>query len=145
MRSTTPPLNDSAILNTLDDSLVEDLQQFLGEARPLSQAKLLYRGSQDGFMPADWRRLCEGQSNLLTIIRVKGNGYVFGAFTPFQWRGPGQSWIADLGNATFLFSLVNAHNRAVKLTLQESKNGSTGMSSLNSGPGLSTAELALQL
>ena len=135
------PLFDSAILHTLDESRVAALQSFLGAARP---PKLIYRGSRDGFKASDWFRLCGGKSNLLTIIRAKGNGFVFGAFTPFQWplepvKVEGEC-IADPSGATFLFSLVNAHKRAVKLRLKKCENYRAGMLWKGYGPSQPTFE-----
>ena len=134
------PHIDSAILNALRGERVADLQTFLGDARPLSNAKLIYRGSRDGFKADDWWRLCGGRPNLLTIIKVKRNGFVYGAFTPFRWpRGPGErddAKIADPSGTTFLFSLVNDHNRAVKLSLKEDRKERAGLSCHSFGPSL---------
>ena len=123
------PVIDSKVLNTLPDDRILALQSFLGADR-LSKAKLIYRASRDGFAPKDWWRLCGGKSNLLTLIRVKRNGFVFGAWTPFQWPVSEPKnhsvKIADPMGTTFLFSLVNAHNRAIKLRLKESHKAHAG-------------------
>ena len=134
------PIIDSTILNPLEESRVAALQSFLGDQRPLSSAKLIYRGSRDGFKAEDWWRRCGGISNLLTIVKVRGNGFVFGAFTPFQWPIALESSkpdIADPSSTTFLFSLVNDHGRAMKLRLIKKKKDRAGMFFPNAGPGLS--------
>jgi hypothetical protein len=56
-------------------------------------------------------------------VQVAGNGFVFGAFTPLSWPADNSlcSHVADPSGRTFLFSLVNAHGRAVKLRLKEAQ------------------------
>lgn len=123
------PAMDSTVLNAINASRVAELQTFLGADRLLSKATLIYRATRDGFAAHDWFRQCGGKSRLLTIVRVKGNGFVFGAFTPFEWLAcepRSLELIADLTCATFLFSLVNAHKRAVKLRLKEREGWTAG-------------------
>jgi hypothetical protein len=54
---------------------------------------------------------------------------VFDAFTPVPWPSPvgrprtAPSAVADPSGRTFLFSLTNAHGRAVKLRLKNSERG----------------------
>jgi hypothetical protein len=53
---------------------------------------------------------------------VARNGFVCGAFTPVSWPADAAdkpSCVADPSGRTFLFSLVNAHGRAVKLRLRD--------------------------
>jgi len=57
---------------------------------------------------------------LFLCVQVAGNGFVFGVFTPVSWPATAhreESWVADPSGCTFLFSLVNAHGRSVKLRL----------------------------
>jgi hypothetical protein len=54
-------------------------------------------------------------------VQVADNGFVFGVFTPLSWPDNAVSrnaHMADPSGRTFLFSLVNAHGRAVKLRLK---------------------------
>ena len=50
--------------------------------------------------------------------QVAGTGNVMGGFIAPPWKQP-ESWIADLTGRSFTFSLVNSHNRAVKLKLTD--------------------------
>lgn len=140
------PTIDSAVLSALPDDRVADLQTFLGEDRLLSNAKLIYCASRDGFAAKRWWRHCGGKSNLLTVVKVKGNGFVFGAFTRFQWPAePTETnFIEDPTGCTCLFSLVNAHGRAVKLRLKEDAKAKAGVVNRGCGPSqsLSTEQRA---
>jgi hypothetical protein len=42
---------------------------------------LIYRATQDGFTTLDFHRKCDGISNTLVIIKVKGNENIFGGYT----------------------------------------------------------------
>jgi hypothetical protein len=48
-------------------------------------AKLLWRGSRDGFSAAEFHRRCDGHSNTLTL-NLGTDGNVFGGFTPVEWE-----------------------------------------------------------
>jgi len=53
-------------------------------------------------------------------VQVERSGFVLGAFTPPRWPADPsvKGHVADPSGRTFLFSLVNAHGRAVKLRLK---------------------------
>ena len=49
---------------------------------------------------------------------MKGNGFVFGAYTHCQWPAA-DSTVADLSGKSFLFSLVNETGKAVRFSLRD--------------------------
>ena len=49
---------------------------------------------------------------------MKGNGYVFGAYTHCSWPAA-EGVVADPTGKSFLFSLVNAANKAVRFSLKD--------------------------
>jgi hypothetical protein len=84
--------------------------------------------------------------------QVAGNGFVFGAFTPLSWPSIASFASAsgyDQSGRTFLFSLANAHGRAVKLRLKNREAPAQGYHSALSfysagnGPGFGNGELSL--
>jgi len=80
--------------------------------------KLLYRGTQHGFGANDFHSKCDGHANTLTIIKVKGNGFIFGAFTTATWDS--SSKYKSDPNA-FLFSLTNKDNKSCKIKIDTKK------------------------
>jgi hypothetical protein len=68
--------------------------------------KLLYRGSRDGFRSSDFHRLCNGQTNTVTVI-LTTNGNIFGGFTPVAWDSSG-GYRQDSSQKSFLFTVKDA-------------------------------------
>lgn len=53
---------------------------------------------------------------------MAGNGFICGTYTPVSWPADAAArngHLSDPSSRTFLFSLVNAHGRAVKLRLKD--------------------------
>ena len=77
----------------------------------------------------------------MLCLQVAGNKFIFGAFTPLSWPADAASkgdWLACLCGHTFLFSLVNAHGRPVKLRLKAGERGKAlSMKGSGYGPGFS--------
>jgi uncharacterized coiled-coil protein SlyX len=73
---------------------------------------LLYRGSRDGFEPADFHRHCDGHRCTLTVVQSTTGftfgGFTFGGFTPLGWDSTSKR-IDDPSNQSFLFTLTNPH------------------------------------
>ena len=66
---------------------------------------------------------------------MAGNGFVCGALTPVCWPDDASSKnVSDPSGRTFLFSLVNAHGRPVKLRLMDNHRSEAFL--LNEGGGL---------
>lgn len=136
-QSSNAPLPSSASVGLLGVQSAA-LQSFLGAALPLRKTTLLYRASRDGFAAKDYWRQCAGKSHTLTIVKVKGNGFVCGAYAAFQWPANAavkNVYILEPSRWTFLFSLVNAQNRPVKLRLKANQKNKAGDLAVSSGPG----------
>jgi hypothetical protein len=72
----------------------------------LTEAKLIYRASRDGFSASSFHSKCDNYSNTVTIIKTLSNS-VFGGFTSAKWTSNGD-WTYD-PNA-FIFSLRRSGN-----------------------------------
>ena len=66
--------------------------------------ELLYRGSRDGKMAADFHRRCDGKGNTVSVIK-DWYGNVFGGFADKAW-GTQPSWVKS--EKSFLFSLKSS-------------------------------------
>lgn len=75
------------------------------------KAKLLYRGSRDGFSAAAFHEKCNGIHDTLTVIKT-ANGRVFGGYACQPWYSLQDTYHMD--QAAFIFSLVNGLNKPVK-------------------------------
>ena len=76
----------------------------------ISQCKLLYRASRDGFATQDFHSKCDGFSNTLTIIKST-SGNIFGGFVEKAWDSSSE-WVTD--PKAYIFSLINLDNRPFK-------------------------------
>lgn len=74
----------SLVLTPLAGSLVVALQTFVGNRMPLHKFESIFRASRNGARQDKFWSNCKGRQNTLTIVRVKGNGFVFGIFTAYQ-------------------------------------------------------------
>ena len=72
----------------------------------LTEAKLIYRASRDGFSASSFHLKCDNYSNTVTIIKTTSNS-VFGGFTSAKWTSFG-GFTSD-SNA-FIFSLRRSGN-----------------------------------
>jgi hypothetical protein len=63
--------------------------------------KLLYRASSDGWLIADFHRMCDEKGPTVVIVKVS-NGRLCGGYCSIGWKSSG-SWQHD--NNSFLFSL----------------------------------------
>jgi len=68
---------------------------------------LLYRGSEQGFTIANFHKLCDGQTQTITICE-NTYGKKFGGYVSIAWNSTG-SFIADTTGKQFVFSLCNNH------------------------------------
>jgi hypothetical protein len=76
-----------------------------------AHARLLYQASRDGFAASDFFRCAAEQGPTVTIVKVAGTGYIFGAYTAVAWPHPiigsGRTVHLDPSGRSLLFSLVN--------------------------------------
>jgi hypothetical protein len=73
------------------------------------QARLIYRGSDDGFGSSNFHSKCDGISNTITII-LTTDDFIFGGFTPIPWDST-EGYRSEASGGSFLFSVKNPHNR----------------------------------
>jgi hypothetical protein len=91
---------DSSIL-TQNEGI--SLSQMLNN---LTEPRLIYRASRDGFAVSSFHSKCDNIANTVTIIKTLSNS-VFGGFTSAKWTSNG-GWTYD-SNA-FIFSLRRSGN-----------------------------------
>ncbi len=72
----------------------------------LTEARLIYRASRDGFAASSFHSKCDNISNTVTIIKTTSNS-VFGGFTSAPWACYG-GWNYDIN--AFIFSLRRTGN-----------------------------------
>jgi hypothetical protein len=71
------------------------------------KARLLYRGTRDGFAGSHCHTRVVGHSNLLIIVETT-EGCIFGGYAHCKW--PEQGWVGDPSEKSFLFTHTNPHN-----------------------------------
>ena len=77
---------------------------------------------------------------------MAGNGFVCGAYAPVKWPADAaalRAFIHDPSSCTFLFSLVNAHGRPVKLRSKPDQGYSVNLDGALNGPGFGDTDLRL--
>ena len=84
-----------------------------------SNYSLIYQASIHSFRSSSFHSKCDNIRNTLTIIKSKDYNYIFGGFTTAQWNQNVNKYVYD-SNA-FIFSLVNAYNIPVKMSIINSK------------------------
>ncbi|KAG9297438.1 hypothetical protein G9A89_020839 [Geosiphon pyriformis] len=75
--------------------------------------QLLLRGSQDGFTPADFHRLCDNKGATVSVIKVKGTGQLIGGYNPQSWHSRDEF---SEGKGSFIFSLGDGKAEYVQLS-----------------------------
>ncbi|GBB85448.1 hypothetical protein RclHR1_00120002 [Rhizophagus clarus] len=66
--------------------------------------ELLLRGSRDGFTPKKFHELCDGKSNTVTFVKVKGTEEIIGGYNPLTWES---SNTKGKTKDSFIFSFKN--------------------------------------
>ncbi|RIB21814.1 hypothetical protein C2G38_2034071 [Gigaspora rosea] len=69
--------------------------------------KLLLRGTRDGFTPASFWNLCDKQTNLVVVAKIKGTEEILGGYNPIGWDEPINPGVYKYCNESFIFSLKN--------------------------------------
>ncbi|RIB28889.1 hypothetical protein C2G38_2156876, partial [Gigaspora rosea] len=69
--------------------------------------KLLLRGTRDGFTKDSFWRLCDKQTHLVVVIKVKGTDEILGGYNPIGWDKPTGVRFYKNCNESFIFSLKN--------------------------------------
>ncbi|RGB27412.1 hypothetical protein C1646_386611 [Rhizophagus diaphanus] len=63
------------------------------------QFELLLRGSRDEFTPKKFHELCDGKSNTVTFIKVKGTEEILGGYNPLEWETTDDCNVIDANHA----------------------------------------------
>ncbi|RIB18187.1 hypothetical protein C2G38_2142247 [Gigaspora rosea] len=71
--------------------------------------KLLLRGTRDGFTKDSFWNLCDKQTHLVVVMKVKGTVEILGGYNPVGWDKPStkKSAFSKNCNNSFVFSLRN--------------------------------------
>ncbi|RHZ87074.1 hypothetical protein Glove_40g60 [Diversispora epigaea] len=76
--------------------------------------KLILRGSKDGFYPETFWNKCDGLTNTVAVLKVKGTNEILGGYNPLEWsKKPStrSSWFSTANwvetKDSFIFSLKN--------------------------------------
>jgi len=85
------------------------IQSSFTGARKDQQWTLLYKATRDGFMAADFHRLCDAKGPTVVVVR-SDSGYIFGGFSPDNWNSPSGRGETVHSPSAFLFTLINPHN-----------------------------------
>ncbi len=70
---------------------------------------LRYRGSRDGWMAADFHRLCDGLGSTAVLFKIKENGNCVGGFTSAKWAST-QLYTCGSDSKSKLFNLTTQNN-----------------------------------
>lgn len=119
------PLNDA-----LDDSeipTVEDRHWLVQQFAPdVNKYRLLYRGSRDGWLAADFHSRCDEKGPTITLIKVD-NGRRCGGYASESWDSDDHG---KTDNESFLFSL----DLSAKYSVRNSERGYDMYCYKNNGP-----------
>ncbi|RIB06378.1 hypothetical protein C2G38_2116230 [Gigaspora rosea] len=70
--------------------------------------KLILRGSRDGFTRNSFWNLCNQQTNVIVVMKVKGTDEILGGYNPIGWEKPrGRRYETKRCDDSFIFSLKN--------------------------------------
>ena len=80
--------------------------------QPNQTLKMIYQASRDGF--SSFHSKCNGILGTLTVIKATNSSNIFGGYTQADWTGV-DVFKTDVNS--FLFSLVNAYNIPVRMSI----------------------------
>ncbi|UZO04906.1 uncharacterized protein OCT59_025268 [Rhizophagus irregularis] len=92
----------SIISRWIDNNVTDNKFAYIRDLYLPYKFKLLLRGSRDGLTPKKFHELCDGKSNTVTFIKVRGTDEIIGGYNPIKWESN-----YDWGEAkdSFIFSL----------------------------------------
>ncbi|GES96385.1 carbohydrate-binding module family 13 protein [Rhizophagus clarus] len=99
--------------------------------------KLIFRGSRNGFTSKKFHKICDGQSQTVTIIKVKDSNEILGGYNPIEWKS-GSYY--DSTSDSFIFSFDENRciiSRVLKKNLAISNH-------TNRGPSFGEVDLVLR-
>jgi hypothetical protein len=87
----------------------------------IKKYNLIYRASQDGFESSSFHFKCDKKPNTLIIIKSE-NGNIFGGYTEQDWTAT-EEHDFKIDKEYYVFSLINKHDRPVKLKFSDITKG----------------------
>jgi len=104
----------SAIINKAQAaeiaSWVDEKVNFYSATNNPYEFKLLLRGTRNGFTHETFWKLCNGQQNVIVVMKVKNSGEIFGGYNPIGWKRPTKKKRKSTTmkcDKSFIFSLKN--------------------------------------
>jgi hypothetical protein len=77
-------------------------------------AELLYSGTTHGWRCADFHSNCDFKGPTLVVVQ-DSQGYIFGGYTPIDWRSTKQTSDEDISKTSFLFSVKSPFGNKFKV------------------------------
>ncbi|GBB91481.1 hypothetical protein RclHR1_01880012 [Rhizophagus clarus] len=72
---------------------------------------LLLRGSQNGFSPGNFHKLCDDIPHTVTFIKIKGTEEIIGGYNPLKWKSPSNASYKWNGTKdSFIYSFKSKEN-----------------------------------
>jgi hypothetical protein len=110
-------------VNSFRGQILTNQQQYfklikLCEFSPNDKWTLLYRGTRDGFSAKAFHSKCDNHSNTLTLLKAKGNEFIFGGFTTVDWEACEWPGKCKSDPNAFIFSLTNKDNKPLKMKVK---------------------------
>ncbi|CAG8499850.1 16694_t:CDS:2 [Acaulospora colombiana] len=108
------PDEDYSFGDTINSSVLIQLDHFAVVSNWIVKNPLLIRGSRDGFTPEVFHQKCDNKGPTLTVLKVKESGEILGGFNPFSWESPPESnYYYTKKSFIFRIDLHNAKNSII--------------------------------
>ena len=114
------------------------------ENKKITDIKLIYRGSRDGFQSKNFHEKCDNKGETLTIIQSNDN-YIFGGYTEINWESAENNLRKKgIGNE-FIFTLKNPHSiKPSKYNIKKKYLNSSIICDSNLGPIFSGNDIRIE-
>jgi len=88
---------------------ISKVSQESAEQKPDYKLELLYRGTRDGFTPADFHKHCDNKGATVAVMKVAGTTDLLGGYSPISWTSPlNDKFVMVKSNKSFIFSFKNS-------------------------------------
>jgi hypothetical protein len=98
---------DSKIITSQHAELISkwiDGLEIMDRVKNSYEFKLIFRGSRDGFSPIKFHEICDNQTHLISIVKVKDSNEILGGYNPISWKSNDSF---DKSKDSFIFSFKN--------------------------------------
>ncbi|CAG8533086.1 13423_t:CDS:1 [Acaulospora morrowiae] len=103
---------------------------------------LLIRGSQSGFDRDAFWRFCDGCSNTVVVMRIRGSDEIIGGYNPLEWKSKKNSYLYT--NNSFVFSLKNGEQNSIISRLRNGQASRAIYSSRAYGPRFARQDIFME-